>query len=129
MARDYERVLDAAEKLMSFTGYLDSEGLKRQGEAQGKFNGEVRVFVYDLFRETPDHGALAFAVSADLDRIAATGNHSLAAIADTRAALLTEIRKRSRNSPVMHFLIRWGPPVLGLVAVAAFAYFKLRVLG
>ncbi len=129
MARDYERVLQAAESLVSFSGYLDSEDLKRRGEARRKFNEAVRVFVYDLFRETPDRGALGFAVSGDLDRIAAAGRHGEAAIGDARAALLAEIGKRSRNSPIMHCLIRWAPPVLGLVALAAWAYFKLRLFG
>jgi hypothetical protein len=129
MARDYERVLDAAEALVSFTGYLDSEDLKQRGVAQGKLNGEVRVFVYNLFRESPDHGPLVFSVSADLDRIAATGHHSEAAIADTRAALLAEIKKRARNSPVVRFLIRWVPPVLGLVALAVYLYVKAQALG
>jgi hypothetical protein len=113
-----------AEELMNFTGYLGTEELKQQGVAQGKFNGAVRVFVYGLFRESPDHGALAFSVSADLHRIAAMGNHSEAALADTRAALLAEIEKRSRNSAAMRFLVRWGPPALGLVVAAAYIYFK-----
>jgi len=128
MARDYEKVLEAAE-LMNFRGYLDSEGLQKQKAAKSRFGVTVRNFVYALFREGPDHGALAFSVSADLHRIAATGKHSAAAVADTRAALLAEIGKRSRNGSLMRFLIRWGPPALGLAGIAVFAWFKLRVLG
>lgn len=128
MARDYERVLDAAEGLMNFAGYLDSEGRGQQGAARRAFAVEVRNFVYALFRESPDHGALAFSVSADLHRIAAMGNHSQAAIADTRTALLAEIEKRSRNNAAIRFLIRWGPPVLGLVAMAAWIYFKTSII-
>ena len=129
MARDYERVLDAAEALTNFTGYLDADDRKQQSVAQGKFRNEVRVFVYNLFRESPDHGALAFSVSGDLNRIAARDRYSGGAVADTRAALLAEIAKRSRDSSLMRFLIRWGPPVLGLVGLAAFAYFKLSLFG
>ena len=125
MARDYERVLAAAEELMNFGGYLDSEDRKQQSEAQGRFDGEVRIFVYELYRETPDHGALAFSVAGDLDRISATGTHSEAAVADTRAALLAEIQKRSRDNSAMRFLIRWGPPVVGVLAAAAFLFFKV----
>jgi hypothetical protein len=129
MARDYGKVLDAAERLMNFTGYLDAEDRKQQGVAQGKFNGEVRVFVYNMFRESPDHGALAYSVSADLDRIGVSGRHSADAVADARAALLAEIAKRSRNSSLMRFLIRWGAPVLGFAGIAAFAYFKWHLFG
>ena len=128
MARDYERVLEAAEQ-MNFTGYLDSEGRDQQKKARGRFAVEVRNLVYALFRERPDHGALVFSVSADLNRIAATGMHSEAAIADTRAALLAEIGRRSRNSPAMRFFIRWGLPALGLMATAAWVFFKMRLFG
>jgi hypothetical protein len=126
MARDYEMVLDAAEELMNFGGYLDTEGRKQQSEANQVFRRAVEIFVYDLFRESPDHGALAYSVSGDLDRIAAAGNHSEAAIADARAALLAAIEKRGRNSPAMRFLIRWGPPALGVLGVAAYIYIRTR---
>ena len=126
--RNYGKLLDTAEQ-MNLTGYLDAEDLKRQRTARARFKVEVRNFVYALFREGPDHGPLAVSVTADLQRIAATGAHSEAAIADTRAALLAEIDKRSRNSPAMRFFIRWVLPALGLAAAAAFGYFKLRLLG
>jgi hypothetical protein len=121
--RDYGRLLEAAETL-TFGGYLDTEGRREQAKARDLFRSEVRNLVYDLFRESPDHGPLAYSVSADLDRIAAAGGHSEAAVAEARAVLLAEIGKRSRNSPATRFLIRWVPPALGLLGVAAWVYFK-----
>lgn len=128
MARDYEKLLDAAE-LMNPRGYVDAEDEKQAGKARKRFRIEVRNFVYALFRESPDHGPLVVSVTADLSRIAAAGYRSEAAIADTKAALLTEIEKRSRNSPAMRFVIWWVLPALGLAATAAVVAFKMRLLG
>jgi hypothetical protein len=124
MARDYEKVLEAAEDLLMFTGYLGSEDLKLQANAQNKFAGEVGIFVYDLLKETPDSGALAFSVSADLDRIAAEGSHSEAAIAGTRAALLAEIARSSRHSPATRFFFRWGSIALAVAGFALAVYLR-----
>lgn len=129
MARDYGPVLERAEDLQAFSGYLDGEDMKRMGQVRGAFQAAVRNFVYNLYREGPDHGALAFSVSGELDRIARAGEASPGAIAEAREALHREIEARSRNNGLMRFLVRWGPPVLGLLAIAAFAYLKLKIFG
>lgn len=129
MARDYGPVLEKAEDLQEFNGYLGTEEMKRRGQARGAFQAAVRNLVYDLYREGPDHGALGFSVSGDLDRIAKAGEASPGAIGEAREALLREIQARSRNNGLMRFLVRWGPPVLGLAGLAVFAYVKLRISG
>ncbi|HYD13660.1 MAG TPA: hypothetical protein VEC11_12505 [Allosphingosinicella sp.] len=129
MARDYGPVLERAEDLQAFSGYLDAEDLKRQGKVRVAFQTAVRNLVYALYRESPDHGALGFSVSGDLDRIARAGEFSPGAVAEAREALLREIQARSRNSGMMRFLVRWGPPVLGLLGIAVYAFFKWLALG
>lgn len=126
MARNYGPVLSLAEDLQDFRGYLDSEDMKRQAEVRGNFTGAVRVFVYALYKESPDHGGLGFSVSGDLNRIAATGDYSQGAIDEARAALIGEIEARSRNHPAIRFIIRWGPPAIGLAAAAAYIYYRTR---
>ena len=127
MARNYNGLLDRAEDLQAFSGYLDSEDRKRQAETRVTFRAEVRVLVYNLYREGMDPGALRVSVLADLERIARANTHSAGAIDEAREALLSGIRARARSHPAIHILIRWGPPVLGVLAFAAYAYFKLRL--
>lgn len=124
MARDYDRLLELAEELQAFTGYLDTEDKKQLALRRGDLRDEVRVVVYNLYQEGPDHGALRMSVSADFDRIARANTHSAGAVAEAREAVLRGIRARSRTHPALHFLIRWGPPTLMVVAVGAYFYFR-----
>jgi hypothetical protein len=127
MARNYEGLLDRAEDLQAFSGYLDSEDRKRLAETRVTFRAEVRVLVYNLYRENPDHGALRVSVLADLERIARANTHSAGAVAEAREALLSGLRARARSHPAIHILIRWGTPFLGLAIFAAYAWFKWRL--
>ena len=126
MARDYEKLLEIAEDLQAFSGYLDTEDKKQLALKRGDLRDAVRVFVYDLHREGPDHGALPVSVAADFDRIARANTHSAGAVADAREAVLRGIRSRSGTNPALHFVIRWGPPALGLIALGVYLYLKTR---
>lgn len=126
VARTYDGLLEIAENLQAFSGYLDTEDRKQLALRRGDLRDQARVFVYDLFKESPDRGALPISVAADFDRIAAAGTNSAGAVADARAAVLREIRARSGTHPTLHFVIRWGPPVLMVVAACAYFYLKAR---
>ena len=126
MARNYDRLLELAEDLQAFTGYLDSEDKKQLALKRGDFLAEVRVVVYDLYREGPDHGALPISVAADFDRIALANTHSAGAVAEAREAVLRGIRARSGTNPALHFVIRWGPPTLMVIAAGAYIYFRVK---
>ena len=65
MSRDYRPLLDLAQELQFFTGYLDSEDKKRQMGVQGNFDSARRKFVYELFQESDDHSGLAESVGRD----------------------------------------------------------------
>lgn len=121
MSRDYRPMLEVAQELQFFTGYLDTEDKKRQMAVQARFDSERRKFVYELFNERDDHNRLVESVSGDLDRIAATTteyNHG--AIEEVRAELLQHIDRQSSNSPIMRFIVRWGPPTVGVAFVIAY---------
>jgi hypothetical protein len=125
MRRDYRPLLNAAQELQFFTGYLDTQGLKEQGKAQSAFNAERRKFVYERLKESDDHEAVIALVSADLDRIAqTTTEYTPGAIEEVRTQLIEHIGRQARNGPLMRFAVRWGPPAL--VTAAAVAYFALK---
>jgi hypothetical protein len=128
MPRRYYRLLELAEDLQGFGGYLDTEDRKRLAEKRGEFRAELRVVVYSLYRENPDHRALRTSVSADLDRIAEANTHSAGAIAEVREALLSGIRARAHSHPAVHILIRWGPPALAVVVIGLYIYLKVHRL-
>lgn len=126
VARNYDRLLEIAEDLQAFSGYLDSEDKKQLALKRGDLRDEVRVVVYNLHRESPDHGALPVSVAADFDRIARANTHSPGAVADAREAVLRGIRSRSGTHPVVHFVIRWGPPALMLAGACVYFYVRAR---
>lgn len=127
MERDYGELLRLAEELQYFTGYLDSEDIKRRTQAQGLFDAERRKVVYELFQEGKDHQELSASVAWDMDRIASTStDHSPGAIAEAREALMTHIDRQGRNSPLMRFIVRWGPPALGVAAAIAYVVLRMR---
>jgi hypothetical protein len=118
-------MLDAAQELQFFTGYLDTQGLKEQAKVQSAFNAERRKFVYETLKESNDHDALIATVSADLDRIAeTTTEYSPGAIEEVRAQVVEHIGRQASNGPFMRFIVRWGPPAL--TAAAVIGYFALR---
>ena len=123
--RDYRPLLNAAQELQFFTGYLDTQGLKEQGKAQSLFNTERRKFVYERLKESGDPEAAIASVSADLDRIAQTSTeYTPGAIEEVRAQLIEHIGRQGRNGPFMRFVVRWGPPAA--VTAVGLAYFALR---
>ena len=124
VARNYDRLLEIAEDLQAFSGYLDTEDKKQLALKRGDLRDAVRVVVYDLYHESPDHGALSVSVAADFDRIARANTHSVGAVADAREAVLRGIRSRSGTHPALHFVIRWGPPALMVAGACAYFYFR-----
>lgn len=125
MARDYATVLGFAEGLQRYTGYLDSVGREDRARKQSELLRAARATVYVFYQDSNDYRALRAAVSADLDRIAAEGCHSAGAIEEARHALFAELAAQSGN-PAMRHLKRWGPLLLGFVALVVFMYFKDR---
>jgi hypothetical protein len=124
-SRDYRPLLEAAQELQFFTGYLDTQGLKEQGKAQGIFNAERRKFVYERLKDSGDPEAAIASVSADLDRIAETNtDYTPGAIEEVRSQLIEHIRRQASNGPFMRFIVRWGPPAL--ITAATVGYFVLR---
>jgi hypothetical protein len=126
VARNYDRLLEVAEDLQAYSGYLDTEDKKQLALKRGALREAVRVVVYDLYREGPDHGALPVSVAADFDRIARANTHSAGAVAEAREAVLRGIRARSGTHPALHFVIRWGPPALMVAAACAYIYFRVE---
>jgi hypothetical protein len=126
MSRNYGPMLEAAQELQFFTGYLDTQGRKEQSKAQGALDAERRKFVYERLKESDDHEALIASVSADLDRIAATTTeYTPGAVEEVRTQLVEHIGKQGANGPVMRFIVRWGPPAL--TAAAGIGYIGLRL--
>jgi hypothetical protein len=125
MRRDYRPLLEAAQDLQFFTGYLDTKGLQEQGRVQGVFNAERRKFVYERLKESDDHQALIASVSADLDGIAQTSTDYIpAAIEEVRSQLIEHIGRQGSKGPLMRFVVRWGPPAL--MTAATVTYFVVQ---
>jgi hypothetical protein len=126
MMHDYRGVLDLAEDLQGFSGYLDTEDRKQITKKRDVFRAAVRVAVYNLYRTGADYAALRTSVAVDFDRIAEANTHSPGAVAEAREAMLSGIRARARSHPAIHILIRWGPPVVGVAAICLYAYLKMK---
>jgi hypothetical protein len=124
MPRDYGELLERAQDLEEYTGYLDTIGRNEQMQARSRFDDARRRFVYALFKEDIPKPEVLPSVLADLDRLEAANTYLGAALSTVREALVRHIHKQARNNPVQRFLIRWGPPALTLAAAAAYLYFQ-----
>lgn len=124
MPRDYGELLERAQDLEEYTGYLDTIARNEQIQARGRFDDARRRFVYDLFKEEIGREEILPSVLADLDGLEAANPYLGGALSTIREELTRHIGKQARNNPVQRFLIRWGPPALTVAAAAAYIYFR-----
>jgi len=129
--RDYTVMLELSQELQLYSGYLDTNGIKKRGEVIGRFDSARRKFVYELFQDRPNDAELALpAILADLDRISVEERFGDETVAYVREQLTKHIRKQAGNNPFQRFVTRWGPPaVMGVIVVAGLYFFYLRFSG
>jgi hypothetical protein len=121
-------MLEIADDLARFQGFLSTDEETEAGKLEGKFAGERRKFVYDAVREGKPLPVLLSSINADLDRLRATGNYYDYGICHVREELHEHITRQMGNSPFMRFAARWGPPALGVIGMAVYFYLKARAV-
>ena len=126
MARDYNKMLEAAAELQDYTGFMSTQTRQQMNRVQAQFDGARRRFVYERFHEGIGHAAIWPAVSADLDRISQQRIMREDAIDYTREQLEKHIARQARNTPLKRFVVRWGPPAGMILLAIAFEVVKLR---
>lgn len=126
MRREYGPLLEIGEDLARYQGYLSPNEEKECAKLEGAFASERRKLVYDLIKSGEPPAVLLTTVNADLERLEATGNYSGFTIGHVREELTKHIAKQAGSSPIIRFATRWGPPVLGILAMAV--YFWLQTM-
>ncbi len=121
---DYRPMLELADELELFTGYMDTARQQEAGKVRQTYDQKRREFVYDLIKSEPDRSLLWPKVAADLDRMETAGEHYPGAIDRVRADLQKHIAKQAGSHPILRFATRWALPAA--VAGAAILHFYLQ---
>ncbi|WP_114228872.1 MULTISPECIES: hypothetical protein [Sphingomonas] len=125
MAANYRPLMDLADDLAGYQRYCSTADDAAARKIEGQFNGERRKLVYELIGKggVPVDAVLA-SVDRDLERIAATGNHTAFAIDHVREQVHQHLAKQLGSSRAMQLLTRWGPPIGAGIALIAYFYLK-----
>ena len=122
MARNYRPMLEIAEELARFQRYLGPTEEQEEAKLKAAFAAERRKFVYDVVREPGEKSEVVPSIDSQLDRALASGNYAEWSIDHVRGELHQHIGKQINSSPFVRFGTRWGPPVFGIIAIAAYFY-------
>lgn len=125
MAADYRPLMMLADELAAYQRYCSPAEEAAARKLEGQFAAERRKFIYDLIgKGGVAADAIHASVDRDLERIAATGNHSAFALDHVRGALHEHLAKQLGSSRAMQLLTRWGPPVGAGLALVIYVYLK-----
>lgn len=126
MGYDYSAVMSAAIYLEQFSGYLDTDDLKRQREAQDRFNTARHHFVFSALASGEDPEQITSTIVNDLDEMVQADPYSAATYAFVRDELVARVESEAKKSPLQRKIVRWAPTA-ALVALVI-AYFAVRLL-
>ena len=124
MNYDYSAVMGAAIGLGQFSGYLDSNDLKLQREAQERFNTARNHLVFDMLAGGDDAGQIQATIVRDIDEMSAADPYTAPTYAFVRNELLARVERESRKSPLLRTVVRRTPAAIGIAVVIT--YFAIR---
>ena len=105
-----ERLVQLAQELQSYNGYMDHALLQQRNIVLEKFNGERRKFIYDTVRWPGTREQKLAVINANVDSIAETTGYSSVAIEFLREDIVKRLTRQSGQGGVRHFAARYGPP-------------------
>lgn len=123
--RDYFPMLEAADSLAAYEGYLTTEDKKERVKLVGQFKSVRNAFVRKILETEGSAGiGLVPSVEKDIADYAASIGGENFSIGYIRENLLPYLEKQLSKSPLRRKLEFWAPIALGVVVVAA--YFGVR---
>jgi len=125
--RDYFPMLQAADSLATYEGYLTTEEKKERVKLEGQFKGVRNAFVRKIIKEESYAGVdVVASVEKDITDYSTSIGSDDFSVGYIRENLLPYLEKQLSKSPLRRKLEFWGPIAAGTIVLIA--YFSIRFL-
>lgn len=115
---DYWQVIQLANRLEQFVGYLDTQGQKAKAEAKGHYLRAKDHLAYDLEKQFGGPDAAIAQINSDLAALAGAEPEWTEIIEIVRGDLIERIESQRRKNPLLKKIVRFGAPI-GFATVVA----------